>query len=116
MSEIENNPGRYRELCEPFRDSDEANASLNAFFEDVKASRVRHGLPDIFVAVEVRVIHANPEIGETRAIANLYMGDAMGNKLPMLARLYGEARAEHESQMGALIAAGREQHARRGRG
>lgn len=111
--EIEHNAARYRALSEPFENRDEANEALAAFFEDVKAARIKHGLPDVFVGVEISVFNGD-EL--TKAIASLYMGDMVANKVVMLARLYGEARQEHEDVLGATINAGRTAARRRSGG
>lgn len=104
---FEDNPARYRRLSEPFDDNEEANTAIMSFFDGVKKLREEHGIADVFLVVEVQ-IGQDARHGD----ASLYLGD-VAHKMPMLARAYGCARAEHEEAMAKNIKAGREHFARR---
>lgn len=98
--------GLYAELAVPFADATEADDALKAFFDDVYAARVKHRIADVQVIVQVSTARASG--GSQHGMASAYYGDPMANKLPLIARVYGEARQEHEEVLGQLISHGRQ--------
>lgn len=96
-----------------------AEVAVRAFFADVAAARVEHGMPDVQVIVQARVLapgggHAPGGHGPRHIIASSYWGDVQSNQLVLLARKYGEARADHERALGDLIEQGRRAAVERG--
>lgn len=98
---IKNDPKTYREVSQPFVDGEVANAALQAFYSDVEASRKKHMIADVVVLCEVS--HLIGAADEVRGTSSLRLGSS-GSHLPMLARAYGEARAQHEDDLAAIIA------------
>lgn len=107
------NPEEYENLRRPFPSPAVADVSLRAFFDAVEAARLEHGISDVFVCVQISIAqpHGAPRYGS----ASAYFGDPASHKLALLARAYGQARAEHETMLGDLIEAGRVAHAERAR-
>jgi hypothetical protein len=115
---IQNNPDRYRRLNTPFDTIEELDDAVKRFFDGVANLREECELPDVHVVVEGSHYTHGPDKyprEERRAVASLYLGDS-SNKLPILARMYGAARAEYESLLGDIIAAGRQSAKARMRG
>lgn len=90
---------------EPHIDRQAADIALTGFFADVEKARREHGIADVFVVTQVGILQ--PDGTVRHGIASVYHGDAAANKLPLLARVYGQAREEHETVLGDLIEAGR---------
>lgn len=101
-----NNPELYRALSIPFDDTSAADNAIRAFFEAVEAARKEHGIADVSVIAQASIRHGDAPARD--GIASAYYGDPLRNKLAMLARMYGEAKQEHEEVLGNLIEAGRQ--------
>jgi hypothetical protein len=101
MSKNENNPALYRKLSEPFSGMDMANASLEAFAKDLAEIREKHKIRDVACVVQVSVMDASGEEGESTATIKL------GNYLQhgtMLAMALGKEQAEFESTIRRALA------------
>lgn len=109
---VAHNPELYRRMSQPHITGDSANEALAKFFDGVAKLREEYCLPDVCVIVEVNSIGASGK--EQRGHASAYFGDLV-SKLPMVARHYGEARAEYEDMLHAAIEGGRDIHSRRPR-
>ncbi len=84
-----------------------AELAVRAFFAEVQEARRRHGIPDVAIIVQARVI--SPHDGAPRHVtASAYYGDQQANELVLLARRYGEARATHEEALARAIESGRQ--------
>lgn len=66
------NPKRYRELSEPFASSEEADAAIKAFMDDVEQSRVKHKVRDVYLVIGGSAMY---ESGEGEFITRGLFGD-----------------------------------------
>lgn len=107
MSDTVNDPEHYRRMSEPFESPAEADAALAAFFDAVKQARDTYRIADVQVIVQVNIAHPGPR-GERAGMASAYYGNVAANRLALLARSYGAAKAEHEEMLGDLIELGRQ--------
>jgi hypothetical protein len=98
-----NDPKKYREMSVPFATTEEANAALNAFFEDVKAAREKHRISDVVVLCE---ISHKIDDEEVRGGAFTSLGDR-ARVIIMLAREFGAEQARHEAAVAGVIARAR---------
>lgn len=98
-----NDPELYRALSIPFDDTAAADNAIRLFFAAVEAARKEHGIADVAVVAQVSIRRGDAPACD--GIASAYYGDPLRNKLAMLARMYGEAKQEHEEVLGNLIEA-----------
>lgn len=98
-----NDPKKYREMSMPFETTEEANAALKAFFEDVKTAREKHRISDVVVLCE---ISHKIDDEEVRGGASTSLGDS-ARVLVMLAREFGAEQARHEALVASVIARSR---------
>jgi len=98
------NPDLFARMSVPFDTLDEANEALTAFFADVAAARERHRIKNVVLIVETALRDSD---GETKGAASYSCGDP-SSVLPMVARKYGEERAEFEALLTAMEKDGRE--------
>jgi hypothetical protein len=96
-------PKLYREMSAPFDNGDDANAALQAFYEDVGAARKKHRISDVVVLCEIAHMLDGSEV---RGSSSTMIGHSF-NHLPMLAREYGAARQRHEDMLKHLISESR---------
>lgn len=97
-----NDPETYRRMSEPYESVAEAEASLAAFFEDVRAAREKHCVRDVSIVWNFAIV--TPE-GEQDMAGHAHLGDTT-HQVAMLAWALGRA----EEAFAATSAA-----ARRGR-
>lgn len=98
-----NDPATYRRLSVPFPTVEASNEALTAFFEEVRAARERHRIPDVIVLAEISVMIDGEEV---RGSAHAHNGDS-SRILPMLAREFGAAQQRHEEQIALTVARAR---------
>lgn len=80
MSESENLFEReYNKLLKPFESAKSAQHASNAFFDDIKALRIKHRLPDVTVIVNVRCMTNGREAAfeSYQHYGNAYMASPM---------------------------------------
>ena len=96
-----NDPENYRKLLEPFATPEAANIALIAFYDEVRAARNKHRIPDVLVVASMNVAY---DSGEGRAISRKYDGD-ISREESMAAYAYGAAGAERREKHNLLLAA-----------
>lgn len=97
------NPSLFRKLSEPHESLDAADAEVAAFFQGVKALREKHKLVNVVVIVELNVTVEGDELVSG---ASAHWGSSMA-VLPMLAKEFGAAKAEHEVAIMRLVKDGK---------
>lgn len=80
-----NDPAVYRKLCEP-RPIAEVEKSVEAFFRELYVLRVKHGIQDVLVGIQVSTIGETGREG--RVTTSIHLGDSVQAE-PMSAWLYG---------------------------
>lgn len=103
-AKITPSPGLYRELSEPFDSPEEANESLEKFYEAVRAARAEHGIADFYLVTQVGVVYSS---GEGVAHSSFALGN-QSNRLALAAYAYGREKKFHEELIAAVIASARE--------
>lgn len=99
MAERTHDPATYRKMQEPFGSPETANAALQAFFDDVKAARVKHHIADVLLVINVNVVYPS---GEGQALTCSMIGDELRGE-PMAAYAHGAMAAEHREMMNTLL-------------
>jgi hypothetical protein len=101
------NPKLYRQLLEPFDSPNEANDAIALFYKGVAELRVKHGIPDVLIAVEINT--AYPDGDEVAALSVCYFGD-LSKKATVAAYAYGVARAEQMETNNRRVDSGQRAH------
>ena len=103
MSEelFEQNPARYRELSEPFKNAEEANKAIQAFYEEVKAARIKHRIKDVHLVMGIGGLNASGTEGEMILSAHIGSEDRQES---MLAYAFGVAQAERQQRIAEFLA------------
>lgn len=83
------NPKLYRQLSEPFADSDAASKAAKDFADEMAELRIKHKMPDVVVIISVNYLNKDGDEGEIQC--TLSLGD-INNKLMMLAHALGEEK------------------------
>jgi len=63
-TKTERNPGRYRELCTPYANREEAAKQLEAFAEEMLTLRIKYKIADLYVVISSSVLNSDGEEGE----------------------------------------------------
>ena len=74
----------YRRMSEPFKDSEETLAAIQAFESDIRAARERHKIPNVAVAFSLGYTDKKAEGGEVHVEGSFELGD--GTKAEWLHR------------------------------
>lgn len=93
-------PKKYRELSVPFASQQDANAALNAFFEDLGSVREKHKIANLHVTLGVFVSDA--EGNEGGAYACCGYGDSLQWE-SLAAYALGRLQAERAELIGNLL-------------
>ncbi len=96
---IKRNPARYRELSVPFTTTDEANESLQKFFNAVEAARVEFKIPDAYVVAQVSIVYP---AGEGSGFATANFGNSLAAE-SLAAYAYGRERRKREEAMAKML-------------
>lgn len=90
-------PALYRRMSLPFTSKDEAGDAVREFCQEVRAVREKHKIPDVAMCVGCNYLGEH-EGEELVAFLDVHIGDT-GNRLPMAAFLFGEAKADQSAQL-----------------
>lgn len=100
MSKVENDPNNYHEMSKPFENPEQANQAISDFYEDLKAIRKKHKIPDVLVVLEASVIYESGNRGEF--MHHVGLGDAR-NQCALGAFAYGQTQADHREFINTFI-------------
>ncbi len=92
-------PKLYREMSEPFKTPDEANAAIKAFFDDLGDIRKKHGLRDVLCVIQGSCIY--PDQGEGEFITTAMHGSE-DEAEPMAAYALGLHEAERRERINKI--------------
>ena len=90
-----NDPKKYRAMCVPFESIEAANAALLAFQNELYELRCKHRIRDLSFAIEIDIVNADTEEGESPARVSGHLGSSV-KRLELAAYAFGSARTEHE--------------------
>lgn len=94
-------PGRYQVCSAPFADSDEADAAVRAFLDEVEAARVKHRIADVSYVIQDSMKTDSGEPG--MFIITGHQGDSLKREA-MLAYALGQCQKEREQLIAELLA------------
>src|SRR5262249_32731030 len=89
MAKEVDDPVGYHRHSEPFATREEANAAIDAFFDDVKAAREKHRIANAHLVVQVLAADQGP--GRNRLFALYHLGSST-EALHMAAYAYATER------------------------
>lgn len=89
----------YREMAEPYETSDEADAALNAFFEELRELRKKHRIANTYTVAQVSAL--DDEGYEQDLITAAHNGDNQ-RVLAMVAWAFGREQKHHEQMVRRL--------------
>jgi hypothetical protein len=89
-------PATYAEMSKPHDSSDALTTAFRAFFEDLRAIRLKHKIRDIVIVV------CDSTAGGGDRLLRGHIGDAT-HALPMIATAFGQYRAEHMADIDSLV-------------
>lgn len=110
IKEGKDDPDRYRMCSAPFANTDEADAAVKAFLDDLEAARVKHRIADVAYVIQDSMKTDNGE--PSMFIITGHQGDSLKREA-MLAYALGQCQKERETLIGELLA-GRGYKKRRG--
>jgi hypothetical protein len=99
MSEWVSNSKLYRELSQPFESAKAADEALNAFFEDVRAAREKHKVPECYIITSATWTDGDKESGGFSAGG---FGKQMEHEA-MCAYALGKVQSEREEKIAAIL-------------
>lgn len=88
-------PETYRELCKPFTDADEAEKSLEAFFDELYELRCKHHITDVHVIVRM-------PIADSAVMTSFHLGNELLCE-PMTAWAFGYEQSQRQSRINKII-------------
>lgn len=100
MTEAINDPENYRRMAEPFASPQEANAALDAFFDDVRAARQKHRIADVLTVTMFTVRYADGEEGA--ALAHCHNGEVLKAE-SMAAYALGSEQQRHREAINKFV-------------
>lgn len=100
MAMTARDPKLYRELSEPFESPDEANAAVEAFFNDLGEIRKKHGFPDVICVISGSCVYPDGEEGNF--IIESHHGDE-ANKVLLAGWLYANSQAEAREMLNKAV-------------
>lgn len=101
IKEAKADPDRYRMCSEPFADSDEADAAIRAFVDEIEAARVKHRIADLSYVIQDSMKTDSGEPG--MFIITGHQGDSLKREA-MLAYALGQCQKEREHLIAELMA------------
>lgn len=104
MRKAKKDPDLYRRMSAPFLGNEEANAALDAFFEELSVIREKHRIGNVHTIVAVSALDREGQEGEL--ISRLHLGDGLKAEA-MTAYAYGSEQAERENLIVHMIAQGK---------
>ena len=99
MKAVNNDLANYLELSLPFEDTSQANAALEAFYEELGQLRKKHRLPDVHVIVLMNIDHGG-HLGN--ALSSAHFGNS-AEAAGMCAWSYGKERAQQQAHLEKLM-------------
>lgn len=101
MPSATRDPANYRAMSVPHANFTEGSAALDAFFEDMKASRIKHRIADVSLCASVNYTTVDGD--ETAAITSGHMGDSLkGTQLAAYA--LAQARDDMNQKIDSILA------------
>lgn len=100
MSKTIKDSANYRKLSEPMATSQEADAALEAFWEELYELRNKHRITDVSIVFRVNYLADDGQ--EASVTSTAHYGD-VNNHEAMMAFGLGQAAAERQERVGKMI-------------
>ncbi len=97
-------PKLFREMSEPFESASEADAAINAFFDELGELRKRHGFPNVYVIVGGSIVADSGD--EHEFVSTLHYGNGLQAE-PLTAYAFGKEQARREQAIADAVKHGK---------